>query len=69
MSTATTIRPRLGQTVEFVTNHPAARGQTIRGRVSFVGTSMYPGNPVVDTDFGGIELLAKWWGNEVRVVD
>jgi hypothetical protein len=64
----TNLRPRLGQTVEFVTNHPSARGQTVRGRVTEVGTTLYPCNPVVMTDVGGVELLAKWWGNTVRVI-
>jgi len=65
---ATNLRPRVGQIVEFVTNHPSARGQTVRGRVDYVGTTLYPCNPSVVTDVGGVELLARMWGKEVRVI-
>ena len=64
----TNLRPRVGQIVEFVTNHPSAHGQTIRGRVSYIGDALYPCNPAVETSVGTHELLARMWGKEVQVV-
>ena len=68
MTTTSTIRPRIGQIVEFVTTYPGAEGRTIRGRVSHVGSTAYPCNPSVDTMIGSHELNAKEWGSSVRVI-
>lgn len=66
---STMVSPRVGQVVEFVTNHPAAKGTTVRGKVVDVGSVRYPCNPTVDTPVGSIELLRSWWGNKVTVVE
>lgn len=62
--------PRVGQIVEFHSNHPGLPpgGAVVRGTVRHVGTVAYPCNPSVWTPQGGVELLARWWGNEVKVI-
>lgn len=62
--------PRVGQIVEFHSNHPdlPPGGAVVRGKVNYVGSIAYPSNPCVWTPQGGVELLARWWGNEVKVI-
>lgn len=67
-----TITPRVGQIVEFHSSHPSLPhgGAVVRGTVSDCTSwgSSCPRNPTVQTPYGGVELLARWWGNRVQVV-
>lgn len=64
--------PEVGQIVEFLSNHPnlPPGGAVVRGTVSDCTPpgEPYPRNPTVHTPQGAVELLARWWGNEVKVI-
>jgi hypothetical protein len=57
---------KVGMLVEFESSYePGTPRETRRGRAIHVGSAMFPSNPVVMTEVGRIETLAK----NLRVIE